>query len=95
MCAPGAFCVYSGDDGTGKACGWQADDPDWPHGSAVCGWPKNTRVRSAFDSGRSGMPVPAYTRSGLKGTKAFCLAKGQKANLPRAVTYLRSHTWEY
>ncbi|OEJ97733.1 hypothetical protein J116_000505 [Streptomyces thermolilacinus SPC6] len=94
MCTPGAFCVYSGDNGNGKVCGWQVDDPDWLHGSTVCGWSKTTRVRSAFNNGRSGMPVSAFTRTGLTGTKMFCLAKGKKTNLPRAGTYLRSHTWK-
>ncbi|MBT2439592.1 peptidase inhibitor family I36 protein [Streptomyces sp. ISL-36] len=93
-CTPGAFCVYSGTDGTGKACGWQVDDPDWLQGSTACGWARNTRVRSAFNNGGSGMPVSAFTRTGFKETKVFCLGKGEKTNLRGAGTYLRSHTWK-
>ncbi|MFF9838651.1 peptidase inhibitor family I36 protein [Streptomyces sp. NPDC020422] len=92
-CTPGAFCVYSGADGTGKACGWQVDDPDWRKGSTVCAWSKDTRVRSARNRGSSGAPVAAFTRVGYAGTKAFCLASGRKINLPAAGTYLASHTW--
>ncbi|MEU6930835.1 peptidase inhibitor family I36 protein [Streptomyces sp. NPDC046385] len=93
-CTPGAFCVYSGPDGTGKACGWQVDDPDWRQGSTICTWSKDTRVRSARNRGSSGKPVSAFTRVNHAGTKAFCLASGRKINLAGSGTFLASHTWK-
>lgn len=94
QCTPGAFCVYTGDNGTGSVCAWTGDDPDWTSGSSACSWARGTRVQSAFNNGLSGSPVAAYTATSFGGTRAFCLVKGRKINLSGVGTYLRSHTWK-
>jgi hypothetical protein len=90
-CPSGDICFYSGDDGTGDRCNWDANDADWRNGTTRCSWSADKNVRSVYNNGTSGMAVVYYSGANYE-TRKGCTTKGKKGNL--AGTYkLRSHKW--
>lgn len=90
-CGQTNICFYTGYNGTGKKCSWTGYDPDWREGSTVCSWAADTKVKSVYNRGRSGMVVIYYSGKDYE-DRIGCTKSGVKGNL--AGTYrLRSHHW--
>lgn len=92
-CPEDRLCFWSGTEGTGSKCIWDAHDPDWRAGDIVCSWSEWDRARSVFNNSLAPAALVYFKRANYQG-RIGCVEPGQQSNLPTS-SGVRSHRLVY